>query len=132
FLGELQHWQQRHIRSTVSHRALYAGVMALGCGIGIQKMGRISSQITENELVHAVNWYFSLDNIQAANDRVIKFMDEMDLPRIYQKSQDKLHTASDGQKFEVRTDSLNANHWGCKPEPPKIPSSQRQPRYDCV
>lgn len=37
-------------------------------------------------------------------------MDEMDLPRIYQKSQNKLHTASDGQKFEVRTDSLNANH----------------------
>lgn len=110
FLGELQHWQQRHIRGTVSNRALYAGVMALGCGIGIQKMGWISSKITENELAHAVNWYFSLDNIRSANDRVVKFMDEMDLPRIYQKSQNKLHTASDGQKFEVRTDSLNANH----------------------
>ncbi|MCP4409643.1 MAG: transposase [Gammaproteobacteria bacterium] len=110
FLEELQHWQQRHIHSTVSHRALFAGVMALGCGIGIHKMGRISSQITENELVHAVNWYFSLDNIQAANDRVVKDMEEMELPKIYQKSEDKLHTASDGQKFEVRTDSLNANY----------------------
>lgn len=110
FLDELQHWQQRHVRNTVSPRSLIAGVMALGCGIGIHKMGRISSQITENELVHAVNWYLSLDNLQAANDRVIKDMDGMDLPKIYQKDQDKLHTASDGQKFEVRRDSLNANY----------------------
>ncbi len=110
FLDELQHWQQRHIRNTVSYRTLYAGVMALGCGIGTHKMGQISSQITENELVHAVNWYFSLENIQAANDRIVRAMDKMDLPKIYQRSKDKLHTASDGQKFEVRTDSLNANY----------------------
>jgi len=110
FIDELQHWQQRHIRTTIPYRNLYAGVMALGCGIGTHKMGRISSQITENELVHVVNWYFSLKNIQAANDRIVRAMDKMDLPKIYQRSKNKLHTASDGQKFEVRTDSLNANY----------------------
>ncbi len=110
FLNEFQHWQQRHIRNPVSPRALYAGVMGLGCGIGTRKMGQISSQVTENELVHAVNWYFSPDNILAANDRVVGAMDLMELPKIYQRSQDKLHTASDGQKFEVRADSLNANY----------------------
>jgi TnpA family transposase len=57
-----------------------------------------------------VNWYFSLNNILAANDRVVAAMDLMDLPKIYQRSQNQLHTASDGQKFEVRTDSLNANY----------------------
>ncbi len=109
FLKEMQHWQQRHIRSPVSSRILYAGVMGLGCGIGTRKMGRISSKVTESELVHAVNWYFSLDNIRCANDCVIRTMDKMELPNIYRNSQDKLHTASDGQKFEVRADSLNAN-----------------------
>jgi TnpA family transposase len=110
FIKELQHWQKRHVRKPVSPRALYAGVMGLGCGIGTRKMGQISSQVTENELAHVVNWYFSLNNILAANDRVVGAMDLMDLPKIYQRSQDKLHTASDGQKFEVRTDSLNANY----------------------
>lgn len=39
FLDEMQHWQQRHIRTTVAYRIIYAGVMALGCGIGTHKMG---------------------------------------------------------------------------------------------
>ncbi len=43
FLDELQHWQQQHIRSSISHRSLYAGVIGLGCGIGTRKMGRIIS-----------------------------------------------------------------------------------------
>lgn len=110
FLDDLQHWQQRHTRRTVSERSLYAGVIGLGCGIGIRKMAQISTHITENELEHAVNWCFSLENIQAANDRIVAAMDRMELPNVYRRSQNKLHTSSDGQKFEVRTDSLNANH----------------------
>lgn len=84
--------------------------MGLGCGIGVQKMARISPGITERELEHAVTWRFSLDNLIAANDRVVKAMDQMELPNIYRRSPEKLHTASDGQKFEVRAESLNANH----------------------
>ena len=110
FLDDLQHWQQRHTRRAVSQRAIYAGVIGLGCGIGTRKMAQISSHITENELEHAVNWYFSLENVQAANDRIVAAMDQMELPNVYRRSQDQLHTSSDGQKFEVRTDSLNANH----------------------
>lgn len=29
---------------------------------------------------------------------------------MWQRTQDQLHISSDGQKFEVRTNSLNANH----------------------
>ncbi len=50
FLDELQHWQQCHIRKSVSQRSLYAGAMGLGCGIGTRRMGQISFKITENEL----------------------------------------------------------------------------------
>ena len=66
--------------------------------------------ISESALEHTVNWYFSLDNIIAANDRLLQFMDRLELPNLMRRSADRLHTSSDGQKFEVRADSLNANY----------------------
>ena len=108
-LRSFEHWQQTHARQTVSHPALFAGIMGLGCGIGVRKMARISSRVTESELDHTVNWRFSLENIRAANDAVIKAMSAMELPNLYRQTQDQLHTASDGQKFEVRGDSLHAS-----------------------
>jgi TnpA family transposase len=110
FLVEFGHWQQQHVKNTVSHRILYAGIMGLGCSIGTRKMAQISPLVKESELENTVNWRFSLDNLRAANDRILKATDALELPKQYQRAQDKLHTSSDGQKFEVRTDSLNANH----------------------
>ena len=107
-LGAFEHWQQTHIRQIPSRALLLAGIMGLGCGIGVRKMARISSQVSENELEHAVNWRFSLENIRAANDTVVKAMDAMELPELYRNKDDALHTASDGQKFEVRGESLHA------------------------
>lgn len=52
-LDAFEHWRQTHIRQTVSHPVLLAGIIGLGCGIGIRKMARISSRITESELEHA-------------------------------------------------------------------------------
>lgn len=108
-LLSFEHWQQTHVRQATSHPALLAGIMGLGCGIGVRKMARISSSVTESELDHTVNWRFSLDNIRAANDTVLKAMDGMELPNLYRQNRDQLHTASDGQKFEVRSDSLHAS-----------------------
>lgn len=108
-LAAFAHWQQTHSRQTPSRPALLAGIMGLGCGIGVRKMARISSQVTERELEHAVNWRFSLDNIRAANESVLQAMDKMDLPNVYRREHKRLHTASDGQKFEVRGDSLHAS-----------------------
>ena len=110
FLEEFQHWQQQYAKGRTADRILYAGIVGLGCAIGIPKMGLISPQINEKSLQHAVNWYFSLDNIRAASDRMVAFMDQMELPNIYRRQLGKLHTASDGQKFEVKKDSLNANY----------------------
>ena len=110
FLNEFQHWQQRYVKGRTADKILLAGIIGMGCAIGTPKMGRISHLINETSLQHAVNWYFTLENIQAANDRVVSITDQMDLPNAHRKSGDPLHTASDGQKFEVRTDALNASH----------------------
>ena len=79
---------------------LYASVMGLGMAIETRKMTRIFRHIGEDELENTVNGYLSLDNMRAANDCIVKSMSELELPKIYQRSLDKLHTASDGQKFE--------------------------------
>jgi TnpA family transposase len=73
-------------------------------------MMRISHPIDEAELEHTVNWHFSLDSLQAANDRVLHLVHRLELPNLTRRRPEQLHTSSDGQKFEVRVDSLNANY----------------------
>src|ERR1700730_19790 len=108
WMEEFQHWQQRLHHSRPTDRVVYAGVIGIGCTIGIRKMARISHPISESELENTVNWFFSLDNINAASDRVLQLMDRLELPRLLQRTPGRSHTSSDGQKFEVRVDSLNA------------------------
>ena len=109
FATELRHLRQTHVRQ-VSEKILFAGVIGLGCAIGSTKMAQISTSLSAAELDSAINWRFSLENLCAANDRITGFMATMDLPNIYRRSENEIHTASDGQKFEVHADSLNANH----------------------
>src|SRR5208282_1165519 len=94
----------------LNRNSQYAGVIGIGCTIGIRKMARISHPISEAELENAVNWYFAVDNVNAASDRVLQLMDRLELPKLLRRTADSSHTSSDGQKFEVRADSLNANH----------------------
>jgi TnpA family transposase len=110
FLDELQHWQQRYHHGRPATAAVYAALIGLGCTIGVRKMARISRPLTEAELEHIVHWYFSVDALHAANDRVLQLLDRLDLPNAARGTPDRLHTVSDGQKFEVRVDSLNANY----------------------
>jgi TnpA family transposase len=109
FATELRHLRQTNVRAA-PEKLLLAGVIGLGCAIGSAKMAQISPSIAAAELDSAINWRFSLENIRAANDRITSFIAAMELPGIYRRSESEIHTASDGQKFEVRTDSLNANH----------------------
>jgi TnpA family transposase len=110
YVDELRHPQQRYHHGKPSEATIYAGMIGIGCTIGLRRMMRISRGVTEAELEHTVNWHFSLDGLQAANDRVLRLMDRLELPNLARRLPDQLHTSSDGQKFEVRVDSLNANY----------------------
>ena len=110
WMDEFQHWQQRHHHGRPADRVIYAGIIGIGCTIGIRKMARISHPLSETELENTVNWYFSLENLEAATDRVLQLMDRLELPNLLRRTPGRLHTSSDGQKFEVWVDSLNANH----------------------
>lgn len=110
FLDEFEHWQPKYQRQKPAAKTFFAGIMGYGCDIGHRKLAQISNQINENELENVVRWYFSLQNVQTANDRILQFTSQLDLPRIYHAKPEKLHTSSDGQKREIENDSLNANY----------------------
>ena len=110
FSTECRPWQQTR-QHGVGERAIFAAVMGLGCGIGIPRMARIAQGVSEPELQRAASWHLSLDNVQAANDRIVRLSAGLDLPEVYRpRSRNACNTASDGQKFAVRRASLNANH----------------------
>jgi len=110
FVDEFQHWQTKYNRPKPPDSTFFAGLIGYGCNIGLRKIARISNPISESELDNTVNWYFSLDNLHAANDRLLRFLDQLPLPNVYRVDPQRLHTSSDGQKFEVSVDSLNANY----------------------
>ncbi|MGE3818034.1 MAG: Tn3 family transposase [Isosphaeraceae bacterium] len=110
FIDGFQHWKQRHLQPRPAKKTFIAGIAALGCDIGTGKILRISREINAAELENTVNWYFYPEGLHEVNDLLLRFLDRLELPQIYRRIPDQVHTSSDGQKFEVRADSLNANH----------------------
>lgn len=110
FLEEFDHWQMKHKKAKPAKKVFFAGIMAYGCDIEHHKFSQISKGINETELDNTLNWYFSLPNVQSANDRLVQFMNTMEVPNIYLNESGLLHTSDDGQKYGVSVDSLNANY----------------------
>ena len=77
FLDEFEHWQIKYQRARPAKKTLFADIIGYGCDIGLRKLAQISRQIDEGELDNAVNWHFSLQNVQGANDRILRFVDQM-------------------------------------------------------
>ena len=108
FVDAFEPWHRKYAREKPSNKTFFAGIIGIGCFIGTRKMEKISAAISGAELETTVNSYFSLENIDAANDRVLKFMSELELPELYRNQRGLLHTSSDGQRHEVSVDSLNS------------------------
>lgn len=110
YLSSFEHHSQKYNREKPRTSLFYAGIMSQGCNIGINKLAQTSNGIHESELDNTVNWYFSLDNVNAANDRVLSFMKKLELPVLFKKHPYKTHTSSDGQKYLVTSEAENANY----------------------
>ncbi len=104
-----------HHTKTLHHRApkpnaLYASLIGYGCNISIPKMAKISKGISVHDIDHIRTWYLSPDMLQEANDAVLAFTENLDIPKLFRSNPDKNHTASDGQKFNLSIDSLNSGY----------------------
>src|SRR5680860_723956 len=95
------HYNRKSSNKVPPDDIIFAGLMALGCNIGIRKMGKISKGIGAAKLDYAIKWHFGNENIDDANRRIISLTNELSLPLLFQRKKDLLHTSSDGQKFNV-------------------------------
>ena len=110
FTENFEHWAVKDNRDKPQNRAFYAGIIAKGCNLGIPKTSKISKHINPSELKTISNWYLTHENIDKANNTVLSFMDNLELPKIFKSDKNKTHTSSDGQKFKISVDSLNSNY----------------------
>lgn len=110
FLETFEHHNLKHTRKKPNNNVFIAGITGYGCNIGIRTIAKISKGINDNELSNTLNWYFNLDNIQSANNKILSFVNQLDLPNIFRKSKDQNHTSSDGQKYALEVDSITGNY----------------------
>lgn len=110
FLEAFQHYSQSKKERNPS--LLLASILGYGCNINISKIGKISKGINENQLDNTKIWYFSEENTKEANDRVIGFMNKLEIVKELRNQKEINHTSSDGQKFNLNasTESVNAGY----------------------
>jgi TnpA family transposase len=110
FLSCFEHHNVKHAKQKPNNETFFGGIMGNGFDIGTSKIAKISKGINTNTLQNTINWYFSLDSLYAANNIIAKHIENLSLSNLFITNQGKLHTSSDGQKFTVAVDSLNANY----------------------
>jgi len=110
FVRHFKHHSLKKVVMKPSPETIFAGLLSKGCNHGTIKMANISKGINKSTLNNTINWFFSLENIQEANNAIIDYVNHLALPNIYKASKNHSHTSSDGQKFNVGVDSILANY----------------------
>ena len=110
FTKSFVHHNVKNVKMDPTQETIFAGLIGRGCNIGINRMANISRGITEDILRNTVNWFFSLENIQEANNKVLGLLNKLKLPAIHKDQHNKTHTSSDGQKISVSVSSIHANY----------------------
>lgn len=109
FLTDLEHLAGKHSKGRPASGTFFAAIVALGCNIGVDKMAAICKGVNASTLQLTVDMFLSSESLKAANDRLIRLKEELALPELHRRDVGQRHTASDGQKYIVTEDSLNAD-----------------------
>jgi TnpA family transposase len=110
FTDCFEYWQHKHAREKPDNKVFFAGITGYGCNLGIPETAQIARNINPSELENTANWYFNHENIIRANDKILSLLDRLQLPKLFKRNQAVTHTSSDGQKFGIGVDSLNAGY----------------------
>jgi TnpA family transposase len=108
FTDSFEHRQIKYNGKKPHEKTFFAGIIGYGCNLGIGKIAKISSDINHNELENTVNWYFSPENLEDANDKILQLSNRIPLTTIYNRKDGLTHTSSDGKKYNISVDSLTA------------------------
>lgn len=109
FLHLLKH-QSTQKNTESDPQVMFAGLIALGCNIGVPAMADMSIGINENTLKTAVDQRFSNENLRAINQYLVDTIQALPLTRLYRVENNRLFSGSDGKKVTVNVDSVLANY----------------------
>jgi TnpA family transposase len=110
FLESFAHYKLKGGQIESNKEKLIAGIVALGCNIGVRKMGKITKSIGEENLVNTIRWHFSSQNLSEANSRIVELTDRLAIPKHFKEVVEEMHTSSDGQKFGVSVPSVHSSY----------------------
>jgi len=102
------HFSVKHHKLSPPPDVLYAGIIGKGCNIGINKLASISKGLNRSLLENTVNWFLTLQNLQAANGRILRLINKLALPNEFKESPTLMHTGSDGRKIDVSVECIHA------------------------
>jgi TnpA family transposase len=110
FLSTFRHYTQD--KEAKDYNLLLATIIGYGCNLDTSKIGKISKGINENQLENIKTWYFNEDNTTDANDKIVEYLEDIELTKIVRYNQEINHTSSDGQKYNLSSsiDSTNAGY----------------------
>ncbi len=108
FTKSFTHHSVKNSKTKAQASTFYAGIIGLGCNIGVSKMAQISTGINQNTMSTTVNWFFSLKTLNSANDRIREFINRLALPCIFSDIENQRHGSSDGRKVGVSVECLLA------------------------
>ena len=112
FLESFKHYSLKNIKTQkLDSNLLFASIVGYGCNISLSKMAKISKGINENKLDTVTTWYLSEENTMEANDKVIAFIDSLEISKILRNDPKVNHTSSDGQKYSLKS-SINSTNAG--------------------
>lgn len=109
FLNEFQHHSHKYLKDRPENRVFIAATIGIGCHFSTPQFAKLSRSINNTALVTTANNYMSVENSRQACNRILKFVEKMPLASLFIEDHG-VQTSSDGQKWTVSNESLNANY----------------------
>jgi TnpA family transposase len=108
FLGKFTHVLDRYVKQVPDQRLILAGIVAMGTNMGLGKMAEVSG-LGFSQLQTSSRNYLRLETLRAANDAVSNATALLPAFKLY-NIQNKLHSSSDGQRFETQINTFNSRY----------------------
>ncbi|MBT0587039.1 Tn3 family transposase [Alteromonas oceanisediminis] len=97
-------------KSDIDTKLLFAVILSLGTNIGHTELARASKLVSAKVLRDVENKWVSLANLRSANAQLVKTLQSLPLPCVFNNERGVLHSSSDGKKVVVNVNSLLANY----------------------
>ncbi len=108
FVDAFSHALGRFTRQSLDKQALFAALVAWGTNLGLGRMSE-RSDMDYQRLVTTSDNRIRLETLREANDRISNQIAKLPVFRHYHLGE-KIHSSSDGQKFETQINIVNARH----------------------